>query len=236
MNTTTRVGFDGRAAALLGGTVLAALALSRVPLLHVPFEWFETYFHEMSHGIVAVATGGTIERLELNLDGSGTLWHSGSHFPALVSFAGYAGAFWFGAVLYLAASASAPQSAGKWGLGLAGCVALSTVLWVRDLHSLVVAAVLVAAFLGLWRLGGNRLTQWLLQFTGVYVVTSAFSSPLWLLWGGARHSDAAALRKATGLPELVWIVAWLVFGAAVVRWAVRSATRGRSAAAVVSST
>lgn len=221
---------DIGSAAVLAATVLAALALSNVPLVHVPFEWFETYFHEMSHGVAALLTGGSIERLELRLDGSGTLWHSGSHFPALVSFAGYAGAFWFGAILYLAASATAPQSAGAWGLGLAGCVGLSTVLWVRDLQSLMVAAVLILAFLGLWKLGGTRVTQWLLQFVGVYVVTTAFSSPLWLLGGGGRHSDAAALRKATGLPEILWIGAWLVFGAVVVRWAVRSATRGRCAA------
>lgn len=216
---------DHRAALTLVATVAAAFLASRVPLLHVPFEWFETYFHEMSHGIAAVLTGGEIRRLELRFDGSGTLWHAGSWLPPVVSFAGYAGSFFFGAILYLAASATAPQSAGRWGLGLAVAVGASAALWVRDLQTLVVCAVLMAAFLGLWKLGGNRLTQWLLQFIGVYVVVAAFYSPTWLLWDGSGHSDAAALRRATGLPEVVWIVAWLVVGAAVVRWAVRSATR-----------
>lgn len=227
-DTTGRT--DLRSVAVLAGTVLAAFAVSRVPLLHVPFEWFETYFHEMSHGVAALVTGGEIRRLELRFDGSGTLWHAGSWVPPLVAFAGYAGAFVFGAILYLAASASAPQSAGRWGLGLAGAVALSVVLWVRDLQSLIVAAVLIAAFLSLWKLGGNRFTQWLLQFVGVYVVVGAFYSPTWLLWTNDRHNDAATLRQATGLPEFVWVVAWLAFGAFVVRWAIRAATRGRVAA------
>lgn len=216
-----------RSVAVLVGTVLAAFAVSRVPLLHVPFEWFETYFHEISHGVAALLTGGEVRRLELRFDGSGTLWHAGSWFPPLVAFAGYAGAFGFGSILYLAASASAPQSAGRWGLGLAGAVALSVALWVRDLESLVVSAVLIAAFLSLWKLGGNRLTQWLLQFVGVYVVVSAFYSPTWLLWSDGGHSDASTLRQATGLPEIVWIVAWLAVGVFVVRWAARAATRGR---------
>lgn len=221
---------DFRSVAVLVGTVLAAFAVSRTPLLHVPFEWFETYFHEMSHGVAALLTGGEVRRLELNFDGSGTLWHAGSWVPPLVTFAGYAGSFGFGCILYLAASASAPQSAGRWGLGLAALVALSVVLWVRDVQSLVVAAVLVAAFLSLWRLGGNRLTQWLLQFIGAYVVVSAFYAPTWLLWSDGTHNDATALRDATGLPEAVWVAAWLAVGVFVVRKAARAATRGRVAA------
>mgnify|MGYP001809865150 FL=1 len=224
-NMTERT--DVRSVAILVGTVLAAFAVSRVPLLNVPFEWFETYFHEISHGLAALLTGGEVRRLELRFDGSGTLWHAGSSFRALVAFAGYAGAFCFGCILYLAASASAPQSAGRWGLGLAGAVALSAALWVRDVQSLVVSSVLIAAFLGLWKLGGNRFTQWLLQFVGVYVVVCAFYSPTWLLWSDSGHSDASTLRQATGLPEVVWVAAWLAVGAVVVRWSARAATQVR---------
>lgn len=219
---------DFRSVAVLAGTVLVAWVVSRLPLVHVPFEWFETYFHEISHGVVALVTGGSVQRLELRFDGSGTLWHSGSWFRSLVAFAGYAGAFVFGSILYLAASASAPQSAGRWGLGLAGMVALSAALWVRDLQSLIVSVVLIAAFLSLWKMGGNRFTQWLLQFVGVYVVVGAFYSPTWLLWTNDHHNDASTLRQASGLPEFVWVVAWLAFGVFVVRWAAHAATRGRA--------
>lgn len=220
---------DYRAAAALLATAAAAFLLSQVPLLSAPFEWFETYFHEISHGVAALLTGGDVLQLELRLDGSGTLTHAGAWLPAVVSFAGYAGSFVFGCMLYLAASASAPQSAGRWGLGLAAMVGVSVALWVRDVQSLLVCAVLAAAFLGLWRLGGSRLTQWLIQFIACYVVVSAFASPVWLLWADGGHSDAASLRKATGIPELVWIGAWLLVGAVMVRWAVRVVVSGRAA-------
>ncbi|MCU7884373.1 MAG: M50 family metallopeptidase, partial [Candidatus Thiodiazotropha sp. (ex Lucinoma annulata)] len=41
--------------------VVAALVLSAIPILHYPFGWFETLFHELSHGLSAILTGGSIE-------------------------------------------------------------------------------------------------------------------------------------------------------------------------------
>lgn len=219
---------DGRSAAVLAATAAAAFAVSRIPFVRTPFRWYETYFHEISHGLAAVATGGDVVRLELRLDGSGTLWHAGSWLPAAVSFAGYAGAFVFGALLYLAAATSSPRYAGRIGLGMGASVALSAALWVRDLQSLAVAAVLAASFLGLWKLGGNRVTNWLIRFVGAYVVIGAFYSPAWLLWSDGGHNDASALRQSTAVPEAVWVAAWLLSGLLVVRWAARVAVRVRS--------
>jgi len=60
-----------------------AWLIYNMPYVHIPFKWFETYFHELSHGIAALLTSGSVDRLELNFDGSGTIWFSGSVLPVI---------------------------------------------------------------------------------------------------------------------------------------------------------
>ena len=45
--------------------LLAAIIIHQIPIISVPFKWLESYFHEISHGLAAVATGGRIVRIEL---------------------------------------------------------------------------------------------------------------------------------------------------------------------------
>ena len=70
--------------------------LSFVPVLHWPFKWLQTYYHEISHGLAALATDGEILRIVLHIDGSGVCYTQGG-IRSLTLQAGYQGSvFWGG--------------------------------------------------------------------------------------------------------------------------------------------
>ena len=72
-----------------------------------PFIILGTWFHEMSHGLMAIAMGGSFHKLELFADGSGLAYHSGGLFlgpigNAMVAAGGPLGPTTAGSLLLLA--------------------------------------------------------------------------------------------------------------------------------------
>jgi len=61
------------------GAALIAVTLSHLPVVDMaiyPFKLFGTFVHEWCHALVAVATGGTVTRLQINTDLSGETFTS----------------------------------------------------------------------------------------------------------------------------------------------------------------
>src|SRR2546423_12586869 len=86
---------DTRFAAMLVVCVALAMLLWTTPLL-LPFRLFVTMVHEVSHALVAAATGGQGLGISISLDGPGlTLVRGGNLF--LTASAGYVGSGLFGA-------------------------------------------------------------------------------------------------------------------------------------------
>ena len=52
-------------------TVILALVISAIPIINLPFTWITVFFHEISHGLMAMVTGGKINKIHLNFFGSG---------------------------------------------------------------------------------------------------------------------------------------------------------------------
>jgi len=53
--------------------IVAAFIVDYLPFINLPFLWSETFFHEISHGLAALLTGGSIDSITLNFNGAG-LW------------------------------------------------------------------------------------------------------------------------------------------------------------------
>src|SRR5262245_25920199 len=90
-----------RPAPILGLAAVVALVLTFVPwlgVLAVPFRLLVTIVHELSHGLVALLTGGHFERFVVFPNGAGVAYTAGG-WRALVIPAGYLGAALFGAAL-----------------------------------------------------------------------------------------------------------------------------------------
>jgi len=85
------------------GAALIAVTLSHLPVVDMaiyPFKLFGTFVHEWCHALVAVATGGTVTRLQINTDLSGETFTSGGWLLPIFS-AGYVGTAVVGALLLL---------------------------------------------------------------------------------------------------------------------------------------
>lgn len=208
------------------GYLAAALVLSMVPGLSAFLGWFETYFHELSHGLTAIATGGSATRLELRIDGSGTMWHAGGFLPA-VAYAGYAGAAIWGSLLYIAASHSERRPT-----LISGIIAAS-ILWCAlflvskaDIVSLFICGCIggLPALLVTGR--GTFVCRSALRLIGAYVMLSAARSPTYILAVGASHNDASDLTRSLLLPEWIWVFSWVAvaLGCIVAAWMVEAAS------------
>ncbi len=175
-----------------------------------PLKMLVVLFHEMSHGLAAIATGGSIAGIELVAREGGLCRTIGGN-RFLTLSAGYLGSLVWGGLLLIAAARSRIDQAVTAILG--SLLLLVALVWVRPLVSFGFAFSLVAGALLL--LAGSkapeRFNDYLLKVIGLtsmlYAVLDIKDDIL------ARphllESDAAQLADRTGVPTLVWGVLWM---------------------------
>jgi hypothetical protein len=183
--------------------LLLALIVNAVPIVHLPLDWFQTFFHELSHGIAALITGGRIHTIHIAFDSSGSCLTSDGWLP-LVLFSGYAGSALWGALIYLSVSA---RHAKTIALSLGLLVILAGLLWVQDWVTPWILLTIAAMFLLAYRYGNRTWTHRFVAFVGLYVLIEALRSPFHLL-DGRPIGDGSELARLTYLPELFWIMVW----------------------------
>ncbi len=205
--------------------LFAALIILQLPFVSIPFKWLESYFHEISHGLAALLTGGSILQIQLFPNGAGLCTtRGGSSF--VISLMGYGGAILWGCLIYSLASVNR-RIAQAFSMLLVALFVFSILLWVRDLLTLFIVLVLLALVIAQLKYSSQKYLQNLLQITGLLVLVNSLMSPLYLLDGQSR-GDGAALANLTYIPEIVWVVLWLSAGLfATYRLSKKSFTRSR---------
>ena len=185
--------------------LLLAIVIKLLPLVSIPFNWLESYFHEISHGIAAIVSGGEVLRIQLFANGAGLCTTLGGN-PFVISFSGYAGATLWGWGIYKLSSAH--QRAAQLFSGLVFVLLIfSIVFWGRDLLTWFILAILAALFLVTIKLQKLHYLQRLMQLFGLLILLNSLSSPSFLLDG--RHvGDGAALATLTFVPEIIWVSLW----------------------------
>ncbi|WP_235839573.1 M50 family metallopeptidase [Cognaticolwellia mytili] len=184
-----------------------AIIVLQIPLVSIPFKWLESYFHEISHGLTAIITGGTIVQIQLFPNGAGLCTtRGGSSF--LISFMGYGGAIIWGGLLFSLASVHR-NVARVFSIILLCLLSSSILLWVRDILTLFIVLVLILLVAAQVRFSSHKSLQKMLQVTGLLVLINSLMSPLYLLDGQAR-GDGAALADITLIPEIVWVSIWFI--------------------------
>lgn len=187
--------------------VLVAIIFIQIPIVSVPFKWLESYFHEISHGLATLITGGSVVQIELFPNGAGLCTTRGG-FTLLISFMGYAGAILWGCLIYSIASIN--QRVAKVASGMIVTLILaSLIFWVRDLLTLLILLVVLGIFLLQFKLPQLGHLQKILKFTGIMVLLNSLLSPLYLL-DGRSIGDGARLAEITFIPELIWVIIWSV--------------------------
>ncbi len=191
--------------------LLLALLVSAIPVVHLPLDWFQTFFHEFSHGLAALITGGKIHSIRIAFDASGRCLALGGFLP-LILFSGYAGSALWGSLIYLSVSA---RHAKTIALSLSLFVTLVGLLWVRDWITPWILLTIVAMFMLAYRYGSRKWTHHFVEFVGLYVVLEALRSPFYLL-DGESVGDGSDLAELTYLPEIVWIVLWAMLAMSLI--------------------
>lgn len=185
--------------------LIVAIVIKQLPLISIPFNWLESYFHEVSHGIAAILTGGNVLQIQLFANGAGLCTTQGG-IGFVISFAGYAGATLWGWGIYKLASAH-QNVAQIFSVFIFLLLVCSIVFWGRDLLTWFILGVLAALFLLTIKLKKIHYLQRLMQLFGLLILLNSLSSPSYLLDG--RHlGDGAALSSMTLIPEIIWVLIW----------------------------
>ena len=179
-----------------------------------PLKWAETFYHEFSHGMVCVLTGGRIARIELKWNGAGCCYTRGGwRIPVLL--AGYAGASIWGGFLYMAGWLAGAEGVTWWLYIELGILALVFLFWARDLTTWTILLLISAVYLLAVLQVSAVLLPLFLQFAGIYVMLNAVRAPLHLIDGRDVGDGAALADIFKVLPEGVWIALWFAFAIAV---------------------
>ncbi|MBM4183103.1 MAG: M50 family metallopeptidase [Gemmatimonadetes bacterium] len=190
-----------------------------------PLKIFVVLLHEVSHAMVAVATGGSIERITLDpLQGGACHCPGGNAFLTLS--AGYLGSLVWGGLMLAAARTNRIKS--EWvNLLIGGLVIGLTLLYVRNGFGFAFGILFGLALIGVSRKLGDGVNRPLLLTLGL---TSALYAILDIksdvLDRPEVRSDAYMLAEITGVPTLVWGVLWIGAALAFSFWLLRRAYRG----------
>jgi hypothetical protein len=173
-----------------------------------PLKIFVVLLHEISHALAALATGGAVERIVLNMNQGGATYVLGGN-AFLILSAGYLGSLLWGLLLIELAGARTRRA--RWALGVLGAfILIVAVLYVRNLFGVIFTAVFGAALILSARQLPARGVAYVLLALGL---TSALYALLDIrsdiISRPFVRSDAAMLSELTGIPTLVWGVLWI---------------------------
>jgi len=186
--------------------LIAGAIIRQIPIISIPFKWLESYFHEISHGLAAITTGGTIINIQLFANGSGLCTTQGGS-AFVISFFGYTGAILWGGLIY--SLAGHHQRLAQFFSGfIIFLLSASILLWARDILTIIILASLLTMFIMTMQLKKLTILQKLVQLLGIIVLLNSMFSPLYLL-DGRNLGDGATLSASTAIPEILWVTIWL---------------------------
>ena len=184
-----------------------------------PFRVLVVFFHEISHGIAAVLTGGSIEELSFQGNEGGVAWIRGGN-RFWVASAGYLGSLLIGSILTFLAINSKADRFILVSLGVA--LIAVTALYVRGSFAVIFALVTGALMiLTGWR-APRAMADLALRIIGL-------ASMCYAPWDIAvdtvlpkrgipsgMQTDAAAIAHIVGGTEVLWGIIWFLIAILVI--------------------
>lgn len=204
---------------------IIVFALWGTPVVY-PLKILVVFMHELSHGLAAILTGGSIEAISLSAqEGGHAITRGGSRF--IILSAGYVGSLLLGVALLLAALRT---NADRLILGLFGLVVLLVASpYIRDLFPLIFCTIAGFSMLASARFLNLHINDFVLRVIGltsvIYVPYDIFSDTI------ARsnlRSDAYMLAEEFGGPTMFWGGLWLALSLTVIGFSLRFAFGQRS--------
>lgn len=182
-----------------------------------PLKIFVVLLHEISHAMVAVATGGTIERIVLDPNQGGACYCPGGN-AFLTLTAGYLGSLAWGGLMVSAAQAKRLNS--RWVTGAIGLLVVGlTIAYVRSVFGFGFGVAFgLALVIGAAKLS-TAINQGVLLTLGLtsclYAILDIKSD---VLDRPELQSDAAMLGDLTGIHTVVWGGLWITVAVLASAW------------------
>jgi len=182
-----------------------------------PLKVFVVLLHEISHAIVAVATGGTIERIVLDPNQGGACYCPGGN-AFLTLSAGYLGSLAWGGLLISAGQSKRLRS--SWVTGAVGLLVVGlTLAYVRSTFGfgfgLAFGLALVIGAAKLSAAANQRVLLTLGLTSCLYAILDIKSD---ILDRPELRSDAAMLGEITGIHTVVWGGLWITVAVIASAW------------------
>ena len=243
-----RLSQDARPQAM---TLLVAATISVVlwfipyaEVLTYPFRIFVTFIHEGGHALAALLTGNSVASLSVAPNASGETYttQGGVISEIFISSAGYLGAMAFGGLL-LVLIRKAVQ---------ARIVLLASGILIFALTMIFGLIKPLFTFSGLWgvpftllagivisvglvliaRFASARVATFFVSFLAVQCVLNALFDLKTVLFLSAPFkpavpTDAVNMANATGIPALLWAVAWIALALCILWFVMRLYVAGR---------
>ena len=192
------------------GLVLAAFALWDNPVLQ-PIKLLVVLLHEMSHGLMALATGGSVEDIVITPSEGGACETLGGNALLIVS-AGYLGSMFFGGILLTSSRTTGSAAAVYAMLGFLLLGTAFTVL--EDQYSRRFALSVAASSILIGAFAPGLLASLLLRAVGtvscLYALVDIYNDLLTENPSGGLRSDAVAFSEITGVAPASVGMGWLV--------------------------
>ena len=193
-------------------------ALWATPVV-LPLKLLVVFFHELSHALVAILTGGRVESFSVDFRQGGEVWtRGGSRFLTLS--AGYLGSLAIGVGLLFAALKLHRDRAILTVLG--GVMWAVLLLYVRDIPAALICGLTGAALIAAGRVLSEPVCDLILRVIGL---TSVLYVPYDIYDDTIRRSelrsDARMLAEEFFGTTMMWGGLWLVIALGVVYWCLR---------------
>lgn len=191
--------------------------------LSLPLMYLNTIFHEACHAMAALATGGSVARMEIHAAGSGVTLVGGGIGLAVAS-AGYVGASVIGALLL---SAGKRVERARLAMGAAAfLIAVALLLWIRgDGVGIAASLMWIAVFTYGAYAGKGDGIRFACMFLGLQQCLYSFQSFLVLLKVNTIpgvQNDAALASQYLPLPPMLYATTWAALSCFLVLLTLRS--------------
>lgn len=226
------MGFHQHRERALVASLLVSLILWNLPFGGVvlyPFKLLATWMHELSHGLIMLATGAGFDRMEIYRDTSGVAFakhgvHQAAH--AAVAAAGYMGTPLFGALMLVVGQTRRAARRVLAGLGMA--MALTAALWVHGGFGVAAVATGGAVCTVLAALASERQAALVVNFIAAQACINAlldvrvlFRDTQIVNGKVVGASDAHNMAASSVGPPTLWAVVWLAWSLVLLYAALR---------------
>lgn len=185
-----------------------------------PLKLLVVFFHESSHALAALLTGGTVKELIINKDQGGHVISQGGNQFIILS-AGYIGSLLWGVVIYLT---SVKTNYDKTIMAvLAVSIIIITVVFSRSLFSWLFGLLTGGAMLLMAKYLAEKYNDFALRVIGL---TSMLYAPLDIYSDTISRSylpsDAYLLANYTGGATILWGGIWIIISVIVIFYCLKS--------------